>query len=152
MAAEQTLCGRFLLTRMFAMRLRVSVSDSYNHASIDTRNLSGGPSMDSIATIQRLHQHHQWVNKKLLDVASQLSRDQLDRQFEMGQGCIWMSLLHLYRLEYLARSAWRKRRPTNTWRRSWEVAWKSRGPGRDCHSFRVADKVGIPHRAMESIS
>ncbi len=57
--------------------------------------------MDSIVLIRRLHEHRQWANKKLLDVAGQLSAEQLRRSFEIGQGSIWKSLLHLYAAEYV---------------------------------------------------
>ena len=57
--------------------------------------------MDSISLIRRLHQHRQWSNKKLLDVAARLSEQSLRQTFEIGQGSIWKSLLHLYAAEYV---------------------------------------------------
>ena len=57
--------------------------------------------MDSITLIRRLHQHRQWVNERLLSVADQLSDEQLQRRFAIGQGSIWKSLTHLYAGEYV---------------------------------------------------
>ena len=51
--------------------------------------------------IQRLHQHRQWVNRKLLAAASALSDEQLRQSFPIGQGSIWQSLVHLLAAEYV---------------------------------------------------
>jgi uncharacterized damage-inducible protein DinB len=51
--------------------------------------------------LQRLHQHRAWVNANLLTAAETLSHDQLRSEFQIGQGSIWKSLLHLYASEYV---------------------------------------------------
>ncbi|XZE20684.1 DinB family protein [Pirellulaceae bacterium SH449] len=57
--------------------------------------------MNAIDLVQRLHYHRCWVNNNLLAVASALSNGQLHSQFQIGQGSIWKSLLHLYAAEYV---------------------------------------------------
>ncbi|MBI3862464.1 MAG: DinB family protein [Planctomycetia bacterium] len=57
--------------------------------------------MTSVALIQRLHQHRRWVNENLLATAKSLSNEQLHRSFQIGQGSIWKSLLHLYAGEFV---------------------------------------------------
>lgn len=57
--------------------------------------------MNSIAIIQRLHQHRGWVNDNLIAAANPLSDEQLHRSFPMGQGSIWKSLVHLYAAEFV---------------------------------------------------
>ena len=55
----------------------------------------------AITLIQRLHQHRAWVNENLLDSASLLIDEQLRREFQIGQGSIWKSLLHMYAAEFV---------------------------------------------------
>ena len=55
----------------------------------------------AITVIQRLHQHRAWVNENLLDATSTLTDEQLHQSFEIGQGSIWMSLVHLYAAEFV---------------------------------------------------
>ncbi|QDU29555.1 DinB superfamily protein [Anatilimnocola aggregata] len=55
----------------------------------------------AIALIQRLHQHRAWVNENLLAAASPLTDEQLRHEFQIGQGSIWKSLLHLYAAEFV---------------------------------------------------
>jgi uncharacterized damage-inducible protein DinB len=57
--------------------------------------------MNAINLIQRLHQHRAWVNENLLAAATALSDDQLRQEFQIGQGSIWKSLLHLYAAEFV---------------------------------------------------
>jgi uncharacterized damage-inducible protein DinB len=57
--------------------------------------------MDAIQVIQRLHHHRAWVNGNLLTAAAELDHEQLHRPFEIGQGSIWRSLVHLYAAEYV---------------------------------------------------
>lgn len=57
--------------------------------------------MNAVDLIQRLHQHRAWVNENLLAAASALSDEQLRRAFQIGQGSIWKSLLHLYAAEFV---------------------------------------------------
>lgn len=57
--------------------------------------------MNAVDLIQRLHQHRAWVNENLLAAALALSEDQLPREFQIGQGSIWKSLLHLYAAEFV---------------------------------------------------
>src|SRR5262249_33809546 len=58
-------------------------------------------SASTLTVILRLHQHRGWVNSNLLTAASQLSDEQLRRSFEIGQGSVWKSLLHMYAAEYV---------------------------------------------------
>jgi len=55
--------------------------------------------MHTIQVFQRLDQHRAWVNANLLTAAESLNEEQLLRPFEIGQGSIWKSLLHLYAAE-----------------------------------------------------
>lgn len=55
----------------------------------------------ALTLIRRLHQHRAWVNENLLATASTLSDEQLRRRFEIGQGSVWKSLLHLYAAEFV---------------------------------------------------
>jgi uncharacterized damage-inducible protein DinB len=57
--------------------------------------------MNAIELLQRLHQHRAWVNGNLLTAAANLSHEQLRAEFQIGQGSIWKSLLHLYAAEYV---------------------------------------------------
>lgn len=57
--------------------------------------------MNTTKLIQRLHQHRAWVNENLLTAASALNDEQLRREFQIGQGSIWKSLLHLYAAEFV---------------------------------------------------
>ena len=54
-----------------------------------------------VVLIQRLHQHQAWVTENLLNAASRLSEEQLRQSFPIGQGSVWMSLLHLYAAEFV---------------------------------------------------
>ncbi|QDU49055.1 DinB family protein [Gimesia panareensis] len=51
--------------------------------------------------ITRLHEHRRWVNQGLLESVQMLSEAQRRREFPIGQGSIWKSLLHLYAAEYV---------------------------------------------------
>ena len=55
--------------------------------------------MNAIELLQRLHQHRAWVNGNLLTAAAALSDEQLRSAFQIGQGSVWKSLLHLYAAE-----------------------------------------------------
>jgi uncharacterized damage-inducible protein DinB len=57
--------------------------------------------MNAVQLLERLHQHRAWVNDNLLTAAATLSHEQLRQEFQMGQGSIWKSLLHLYAAEYV---------------------------------------------------
>ncbi len=57
--------------------------------------------MNALALINRLHEHRAWVNGRLLDAAGKLSDEQLRRQFEIGQGSVWRSLVHMYAAEHV---------------------------------------------------
>jgi uncharacterized damage-inducible protein DinB len=51
--------------------------------------------MEAIQILHRLHQYRAWSNRQLLDACRPLSREQLDAPFEIGQGSVWKSLVHL---------------------------------------------------------
>lgn len=57
--------------------------------------------MNSVSVIQRLHHHRAWVNQNLLTTAGRLSEQQLQRKFEIGQGTVWKTLVHMYGAEYV---------------------------------------------------
>jgi uncharacterized damage-inducible protein DinB len=57
--------------------------------------------MDVVDLLQRLHQHRAWVNGNLLTAAATLSDEQLRSAFQIGQGSVWRSLVHLYAAEYV---------------------------------------------------
>ena len=57
--------------------------------------------MEAIALIKRLHQHRNWANKNLLDAAAQLTAEKLHATFEIGQGTVLKSLLHMHGAEYV---------------------------------------------------
>ena len=57
--------------------------------------------MNAVELLQRLHQHRAWVNGNLLTAAATLSDEQLRSAFQIGQGSVWKSLLHLYAAEYV---------------------------------------------------
>jgi uncharacterized damage-inducible protein DinB len=57
--------------------------------------------MNGIELLQRLHQHRAWVNGNLLTAAATLSHEQLRAEFQIGQGSVWKSLVHLYAAEYV---------------------------------------------------
>src|SRR5260370_40692411 len=57
--------------------------------------------MNAVELLKRLHQHRTWVNGNLLTAAATLSDEQLRSPFQIGQGSIWKSLLHLYAAEYV---------------------------------------------------
>ena len=53
------------------------------------------------STLHRLHHHRAWSNHQLLQSAAALSPDQLRQRFDIGQGSVWQSLLHMYAAEYI---------------------------------------------------
>jgi len=57
--------------------------------------------MNAVDLVQRLHQHRAWVNGNLLTTAASLSDEQLRSPFQIGQGSIWKSLVHLYAAEFV---------------------------------------------------
>jgi uncharacterized damage-inducible protein DinB len=57
--------------------------------------------MNAVELLQRLHQHRTWVNSNLLTGAATLSDEQLRSAFQIGQGSVWKSLVHLYAAEYV---------------------------------------------------
>lgn len=57
--------------------------------------------MNAVDLVQRLHEHRAWVNGNLLTTAESLSDEQLRTPFQIGQGSIWKSLVHLYAAEFV---------------------------------------------------
>jgi uncharacterized damage-inducible protein DinB len=51
--------------------------------------------MEAIQILRRLHQYRAWSNRQLLNACSPLSAEQLHAPFEIGQGSVWKSLVHL---------------------------------------------------------
>lgn len=56
---------------------------------------------DSLFPFRRLQEHRAWVNRLLLEAAEKLSPEQLRRQFSIGQGTLWRTLVHMYSAEYV---------------------------------------------------
>jgi uncharacterized damage-inducible protein DinB len=57
--------------------------------------------MNTVELLQRLHQHRAWVDTNLLTAAATLSDEKLRSSFQIGQGSVWKSLLHMYAAEYV---------------------------------------------------
>jgi uncharacterized damage-inducible protein DinB len=57
-------------------------------------------SMSAVELLRRLHQHRGWVHANFLTAAATLSHEQLRSEFQIGQGSVWKTLLHLYAAEY----------------------------------------------------
>lgn len=57
--------------------------------------------MTAIDLIRRLHEHRMWVNQRLLDAVKQLSIEQLQQSFPIGQGSVWKTLTHLLAAEFV---------------------------------------------------
>lgn len=57
--------------------------------------------MDSVALMQRLHRHRNWVTDGLLVTAATLSEEKLQQPLAIGQGSIWRSLYHMYGAEFV---------------------------------------------------
>src|SRR5262245_11630097 len=57
--------------------------------------------MNAVQLVQRLHHHRAWVNSNLLTAVAAMSDEQLRSAFQIGQGSIWKSLVHLYAAEYV---------------------------------------------------
>ena len=57
--------------------------------------------MNPTELLNRLHQHRTWVNSNLLNAAVTLTDTQLQAPFQIGQGSIWKSLVHLYAAEFV---------------------------------------------------
>jgi uncharacterized damage-inducible protein DinB len=57
--------------------------------------------MDAISLIKRLHQHRAWANDRLQAAAAQLNNEKLHATFQIGQGTVWKSLLHMQAAEYV---------------------------------------------------
>lgn len=55
----------------------------------------------TVQLISRMHAHRRWVNQRLLESVQMLSEEQRTREFSIGQGSIWRSLMHLYAAEYV---------------------------------------------------
>lgn len=55
--------------------------------------------MNDLDAIRRLHQHRDWVNRKLRAAARKLSAVQLDQSFEIGAGSLMKTLAHLHAAE-----------------------------------------------------
>lgn len=55
--------------------------------------------MPDLAAIRRLHQHRDWVNRRLRASARKLSPAQLDQAFDIGQGSLMKTLTHLHAAE-----------------------------------------------------
>jgi uncharacterized damage-inducible protein DinB len=56
---------------------------------------------DAVTPIRRLHQHRGWVNENLVAAAEGLREEDLRREFAIGQGSVWKSLVHLFAAEYV---------------------------------------------------
>ena len=57
--------------------------------------------MQTLDVVRRLHQHRMWANSRLLQAVDPLYAEDLKRQFAIGQGTIWRSLVHMYAAEWV---------------------------------------------------
>lgn len=57
--------------------------------------------MTSVELIKRLHEHRMWSNRQLLNASEALTEAQLRQTFEIGQGSVWKTLLHMLAAEYV---------------------------------------------------
>jgi uncharacterized damage-inducible protein DinB len=57
--------------------------------------------MNAAELLRRLHWHRAWVNGNLLGAAAGLGDEKLRAPFQIGQGSVWKSLVHLYAAEYV---------------------------------------------------
>ncbi len=57
--------------------------------------------MNGTALVRRLREHQVWANHRLLDAAQELSDEQLNRTFAIGQGSVLATLVHLYAAEFV---------------------------------------------------
>jgi uncharacterized damage-inducible protein DinB len=55
----------------------------------------------AFSILHRLYEHRAWANANLLAAAASLSHEQLHQPFEIGQGTVWRSLVHMYAAEYV---------------------------------------------------
>jgi uncharacterized damage-inducible protein DinB len=52
--------------------------------------------MHAVDVVRRLQSYRAWVNRQLLTSARALTAEELRRPFEIGQGSVWSSLVHLF--------------------------------------------------------
>lgn len=57
--------------------------------------------INSLGLIHRLHEHRVWANHTLFDAAAALTDTQLHQAFDIGQGSVWATLVHLYGAEHV---------------------------------------------------
>ena len=57
--------------------------------------------MEARQVYQRLNQHRQWANRRLMDSAAKLEEEELRREHPIGQGSVWRTLTHLFGAEYV---------------------------------------------------
>jgi uncharacterized damage-inducible protein DinB len=57
--------------------------------------------MTSLDVIRRLHEHREWSNERLLQAAEELTDEELRRPFDIGQGSVWRSLMHMLGAEFV---------------------------------------------------
>jgi len=57
--------------------------------------------MNAVDVIRRLRSHQLWTNRRLLDVCRPLSAEQLNRPFEIGQGTLMKTIVHIYAPEFV---------------------------------------------------
>lgn len=69
--------------------------------SARVKQLKLGFMSTAIELLQRLNQHRAWVNENLVAAAAGLDLADLGREFAIGQGSVWKSLVHMYAAEYV---------------------------------------------------
>jgi uncharacterized damage-inducible protein DinB len=57
--------------------------------------------MTSVELLRRLREHQVWVRQKLIAAATNLSSQQLQQRFPIGQGTLLATLAHLYAAEFV---------------------------------------------------
>jgi uncharacterized damage-inducible protein DinB len=73
----------------------------WRKTQLDSTHDRGDPPVNTIAFIQRMHQHRRWADDLLLETARGLSQEQLHQPIDIGQGSVWATLTHLYGAEWV---------------------------------------------------
>ncbi len=83
------------------MTVDVYALPTQNISFFEDNHLRQRFSMNSTASIRRLHEHRMWVNHGLIDAVQSLTQDQLRQSLPIGQGTVWKTLTHMMAAEYV---------------------------------------------------
>ena len=68
--------------------------------------------MNQVNTLRDLFRHSDWAGQRVLEGASRLPDEQLDREFPMGFATLRKTLWHIYGAEHIWMQRLRGQRPT----------------------------------------